>query len=97
MLPTPHFDKELYRQILIREGDNFLERKNFDEAIRKYSCALELQQTSLVYSKRAIAFKFKNDLAYASQDCNNAIQLQPYYHEPYATRGELYKIQGNFN
>lgn len=59
-------------------GYSFTENKNFDEAIRCYSKAIELSSSPEdIYNNRGLAYCEKGDLELALNDFNNAILINP--------------------
>ena len=74
-----------------------LQRKKYDEAIAKLTTALEMKpdpkNAALVYSLRAEAFVWKNDLAKAQQDAEASIRFDPNFADGHFKRGLVYRMR----
>lgn len=59
-------------------GNECIKAGNFSEAILHYSCAIKLNPNEATfYSNRSLAFLKLEQLYYANEDADRAIQLKP--------------------
>ena len=87
--------KELSAQEWFEQGYKHLENKNYEEAIRCNSKAIELQpDLALAYVNRAAARVDGGDVAGGIDDCNMAMRLDPHIFNPYYIRAFAYDSQG---
>lgn len=70
------------------EGNSAMAAKNFEEAIQKYTQAIELDNTNAVYlSNRAAAFSSNLQHEKAIEDAEAAIKLNPSFSKSYSRLG----------
>lgn len=70
------------------EGNKAMARKDFDEAIQKYTEAIKLAPKNAVYlSNRAAAFSSLRDHESAVKDAEAAIEIDPSYSKAYSRLG----------
>lgn len=69
-------------------GNNAMAQRNFTEAIAKYTDAIALDPTNVVYfSNRAAAYTSNQELENAVRDAERAIELDPSAPKPYSRLG----------
>jgi len=79
-------------------GLSCYEKGEFDEAIRQYDKAIEIDPSRPeFYNNRGLANKKKGNLGRATADFNQAITVNPGYTDAYYNRGLVYINQGNFD
>jgi small glutamine-rich tetratricopeptide repeat-containing protein alpha len=84
--PTPT-DKTSAEK-LKQEGNTFMSKKKYDEAIESYSKAIESDSTNpIYYSNRAAAHSSKGDHLSAIGDAKKAIEVDPSYVKAYHRLG----------
>lgn len=82
--------REEKAQFLLREGSDLVAQASYDEAIKKFSKAIELMPDfAKAYSFRGSAKFDKGDLNGAFDDYSKAIEIDPTYAEPYDYRGRI--------
>jgi len=70
------------------EGNQLLRSKNYDEAIGKYSEAINLDpQNAVYYSNRSAAYMHTNEFENAAKDAEKAIELNPKWIKAYMRLG----------
>jgi membrane protease YdiL (CAAX protease family)/Tfp pilus assembly protein PilF len=80
------------------QGDAFLARDEYDQAIAEYSAALQFDPTNAqVYSNRGYAFFCKGDFDRAMADFDLAIRFDPNLADPHFNRGQAYFEAGKHN
>lgn len=85
--------REEKAQLLLREGSDFVAQANYDEAIKKFTKAIELMPNfAKAYSFRGSAKFDKGDLNGAFDDYSKAIEIDPTFAEPYDYRGRIRMI-----
>uniref|UniRef100_UPI00398F44D0 sperm-associated antigen 1-like isoform X2 n=1 Tax=Pristiophorus japonicus TaxID=55135 RepID=UPI00398F44D0 len=63
---------------LKQEGNSFVKKTQYKEAIAKYSECLKLKSNEhTIYTNRALCFLKLNQYKDAEEDCNTALQLEP--------------------
>jgi tetratricopeptide (TPR) repeat protein len=73
------------------KADEDADKKNFDEAIKKYTEAIGLDPSyAIAYYGRGSAYLEMGRLDEALADFNEAIRLDPIYRKPYIGRGDVY-------
>ena len=78
-----------------QNGQEALERGDYDRAIANYTQAINLNPNySVAYNNRGWAYYLKGDLDQAIKDTTKAIQLDPNVAYAYITRGQVYYNQG---
>lgn len=71
-----------------RRGNEALQRKAYDEAIKHYSEAISLNGSQhTYYSNRAAAYQSKGDFSKALADAEKCIQLAPQWPKGYSRKG----------
>jgi len=79
------------------EGLSYYYLKQYGEAIRRYSKALEIDPSfKLAYVNRGVAYHYHTLYDYAIADYNKAIELDPCYQWPYLNRGLAYFAQEQY-
>ena len=84
-------------QLLANEGDKLYRQGRLDEAIDKYTEAIEYysrSQWEVPYCKRGTAYYDLGQFDLAIKDFNEAIRLDPWGEEGYYGRGFVYTAQG---
>lgn len=90
------------------DGNTFFNNKNFVEAIKSYSAAIDLrnwpstenQLRSVLLANRAacyIQLGTKDDLMKAAQDCTEGLSLHPNYGKALYRRAQAFEALGNFS
>ncbi len=88
-------EPEIKTAQLMKEGDNFLKKLDFRQAVNKYTEAIELDtyppsgglsEASVVYHKRGWAKAHLGDIKGELDDWNKAIELNPQFAQGYADR-----------
>ncbi|XP_067888461.1 sperm-associated antigen 1-like isoform X2 [Heterodontus francisci] len=78
---------------LKQEGNSFVKKTQYTEAIAKYSECLKLKSSECtIYTNRALCYLKLNQYKEAEEDCNTALQLEPtnikaFYRRALAYRG----------
>lgn len=86
---TSDADKEA-AQKLKNEGNQFMKDQKFQEAVDKYSKAIEVQESAIYYCNRAAAYTSMENFEEALQDCKKAISFDPEYSKAYSRMGLIY-------
>lgn len=86
---------------LKEKGNDFLKSDNFDQAIKAYTEAIELDPynaklNSVIYANRGLVFSKMRKLDEAIKDFNSSIELNSTYYKAYLRRGEAYNSNGDF-
>jgi tetratricopeptide (TPR) repeat protein len=90
LVPNPKYNTELAMQ-LKADGNTALKDGRFDEAIKKYTEAIEVDPTqSTFYCNRAAVYSKINQHEKAIEDGEKAIQLDPNYANAYSRLGYAY-------
>lgn len=90
-------NEELAQQ-KIKEGDQFLDNKNYQGAISKFKEAIKLNPNdSSSYNFRGIAYLALNDFDNAIKDFSKAIKIDPNYSPAYLARGQAYFYSEKYN
>ncbi|GCB60822.1 hypothetical protein scyTo_0012806 [Scyliorhinus torazame] len=77
---------------LKQEGNSFVKKTQYKEAIAKYSECLKLKSNECtVYTNRAFCFLKLNQYKEAEEDCNSALQLEPTNVKAFYRRALAYK------
>src|SRR5262245_6705971 len=80
------------------KGDEEADKKNFDEAIKKYNEAIRLDPSyALAYYGRVRAYVGKESFDEALSDFNEAIRLDANYVKAYVGRGDVYWQKRNLD
>lgn len=88
-------DKAVTSQIgqIIKQGENFHSRKDYNAAIREFDKAIRLAPNSSdAYRQRGRSKREKGDFNGSLRDFNQAIKLEPNNYGAYLGRGLLYQI-----
>ncbi|EJW03264.1 hypothetical protein EDEG_02379 [Edhazardia aedis USNM 41457] len=73
------------------KGNEYFKKKDYQEAIFSYSCAIEEDKSNPVYySNRAAAYACMNMADNGIDDCLKAIDLDPTYVKAYIRLGDFY-------
>jgi tetratricopeptide (TPR) repeat protein/MinD-like ATPase involved in chromosome partitioning or flagellar assembly len=76
---------------VMAKGDEEADKKNFDEAIKKYTEAIRLDPSyTIAYYSRGRAYVGKESFDEALADFNEAIRLDANYVKAYVARGDIY-------
>lgn len=99
---APTEEEKSKAEALKIEGNKAMAVKNYDEALQKYTEAIELNPNNpLYYSNRAAAYSQVNKPSQAATDARRAISLDPTYSKAYSRLGlALYALgdtQGSLN
>lgn len=86
---TSDADKEL-AQKLKNEGNQFMKDQKYQDAVDKYSQAIEVQESAIYYCNRAAAYTSMENYEEALQDCKKAISFDPEYSKAYSRMGLIY-------
>jgi tetratricopeptide (TPR) repeat protein len=79
----------------VSAGDQYMSSNQVEEAIDKYSKALEIDpEPATIYYKRGMAYRSTGMLDEALQDFNRAIELEPDYAYAYHARSLVYSLLG---
>ena len=80
------------------QGNRLVNQSQYDEAIKEYTEAIELDPTSAAaYVNRASAYKRMGQFDLAIGDCNKAIELDPNLAVAYANKASAYNGKGQFD
>lgn len=93
-------DEADYKQAdaLIKSGEAYLERKEYEKAIADYSKAVELQPLyGGAYYRRGKAYAKKKDYDKAIADYSNAVVLDNRNGDSYVQRGHAYLVQKQYD
>lgn len=93
------------RDKYFKEGVNYLNNKKYDEAIKEFNKAIEIDEDyKEAYFERGRCCRYNNQLKEAMEDFNRAIEIDKDYKEAYLQRGwyyghenQLEKAIENFN
>lgn len=77
-------------QKLKNEGNQFMKEQKYQDAIDKYSAAIEAQESAIFYCNRAAAYTSVENYEEALQDCKKAISFDPDYSKAYSRMGLIY-------
>lgn len=81
--------------VYCEQGDLYLRKRNYDDAISEYTKAIELNfQWAKVYEGRGRAYLYKSEYNKAISDFTKAIELDPQYARAYANRSTAYEHEG---
>jgi formylglycine-generating enzyme required for sulfatase activity/tetratricopeptide (TPR) repeat protein len=94
--PDPDLIKTLTKDYLSRGSDYFAKRQ-FDEAIRDDTKAIELTPSNLAYYARGTTYLAKGQLDEAIRDFTKAIGLKPDDASVYYARGLAYNTKGQLD
>ncbi|KAJ3369931.1 hypothetical protein HDU91_006731 [Kappamyces sp. JEL0680] len=84
-------------EALKSEGNKLLAAKKFDEAVAKYSAAIEADGTNAVYyANRAAAYSQLGQHESAVYDAKKALQVNPDYSKAYSRLGHAEFCLGNY-
>ncbi|CAF9935735.1 MAG: Hsp90 cochaperone [Heterodermia speciosa] len=82
--------------VLKAEGNKAFQEKKFDEAIDKFSQAIDLEPTNhVLYSNRSGAYASKKDFANALDDANKTTEIKPDWAKGWGRKGSALHGQGN--
>lgn len=83
-------DEEHQANSLKDEGNELMKQNKYEEAIEKYSEAIDVVPGATYYCNRAAAFSKLSQHENAVKDANSALQLDPGYSKAYARMGFAY-------
>ncbi|KAI1289984.1 Small glutamine-rich tetratricopeptide repeat-containing protein alpha [Halotydeus destructor] len=76
---------------LKNEGNNLMKLEKFDEALKCYTKAIQLDgKNAVYYCNRAAAYSKLNNHSFALEDCRRAIQIDDTYSKAYGRMGLAY-------
>jgi len=85
----------------LEKGKSFLNAKKYDDAIKAYDKAIELDpepdNAAGAYFGRGVVYNMKGQLDRAIEDFNKAIELYPDYAHVYVSRGYVYSRKGQYD
>jgi cellulose biosynthesis protein BcsQ/Tfp pilus assembly protein PilF len=92
-----------FKESYFNRGDVYLKMKDYDNAIRDFTHAIELKpasgdlhaQDAESYYKRGLSYSWKKDYDLAIADYIKAIELNPELGDPYLFLGNAYMIKGD--
>ncbi len=80
---------------LFLDGDKLYNRKKYDEAIRAYTEAIELNPNDYsFFNNRGVTFHAKGEFENAIADYTKAVEINPYHFSSYNNRGAAYEDIG---
>ncbi|CAG8559440.1 10982_t:CDS:10 [Diversispora eburnea] len=77
--------------LLKSRGNDAFGHQNYDTAIRLYTQALVFNEDPIFYNNRAACYYNKNEFNKVIEDCNNALQMDPYYVKALNRRAMAYE------
>ncbi|MCK9614058.1 MAG: tetratricopeptide repeat protein [Candidatus Omnitrophica bacterium] len=84
-------DSSISKKELFDQGVTLIKGKNYDEAIAKFTKAIEMDPGLYVaYNGRGAAYCEKGNFNLAIVDLNKAIEINPNYAPPYNNRAAIY-------
>lgn len=86
----------LQAMYLTEQGDQFLFKQQYEEALNKYNEALAEGEFSFVYHQRAMVLEELGRYVEASASYKNSIALSPYYTSSYEGLGRTLLKQNDF-
>ena len=79
------------------KGNEFMNAKDFQEAVDSYSKSIELNpQEAATYSNRALAYIRLKEFARAIEDANESLKINPNYLKAYHRRAKAYFSMNKF-
>jgi small glutamine-rich tetratricopeptide repeat-containing protein alpha len=76
---------------LKNEGNNLMKMEKYDEALKCYTKAIQLDgKNAVYYCNRAAAYSKLNNHSFALEDCRRAIQIDETYSKAYGRMGLAY-------
>lgn len=76
---------------LKNEGNNLMKSEKFDEALKCYTKAIQLDgRNAVFYCNRAAAYSKLSNHTFALEDCRRAIEIDPQYSKAYGRMGLAY-------
>ena len=83
---------------LLKRGDAFTKRRDFNAAIADYDEAIKLNlKTGVAHNQRGIALRVKGDYDAAIESYNISIKMQPQYSVRYMNRAIAYRWKREFD
>jgi len=83
-------DKEQAER-LKNEGNDFMKQERYEDALKNYTKAIQMDNKNPVYfCNRAAAYSKLNNHVFALEDCQRAIEIDPSYSKAYGRMGLAY-------
>jgi tetratricopeptide (TPR) repeat protein len=83
---------------LLRQGNSFFEKGQYDQSIAYFNKAVEIDpKDAEAYNNRGVAYDNKGQYDKAIADCTKAIEINPEYELPYNNRCCVYYKRGRYD
>eukprot|EP01127_Copromyxa_protea_P000538 TRINITY_DN10454_c0_g1_i1.p1 TRINITY_DN10454_c0_g1~~TRINITY_DN10454_c0_g1_i1.p1 ORF type:complete len:389 (-),score=115.34 TRINITY_DN10454_c0_g1_i1:149-1315(-) len=100
---TPDIHAALSKEERVRLGDEhkvkaneLLTKRQWEEAIKEYTIAIEYNQNAIYYTNRALANQRLGNLTQALDDAKKAIQVDSKYSKAYARLGDIHVAKKDY-
>eukprot|EP00798_Chlamydomonas_sp_ICE-L_P003547 gene3547-13617_t len=81
---------------LLREGDAYFKGGDWDTAMKRYTAAIDVKDSPLLYTKRAASYIRLRMPSAALKDFNRALEMDPTFLLGYMNRGRLQRTTCSF-